>query len=174
MSTCKGNGECLSCCFCECSDCSNCKLCIIDCNCECHCDKDSCICLNDIIREKCTCGHREHKGMCKPAIPCQYNCEPKLCPNDKNHIDNEGKFYPEWLFECHGGNCVNCAIEFGHGFVHTDIIKECPVCFEDKTMVVLRCKHELCWDCWSKICKNKVDDSPETRASCPICRRKKW
>ncbi len=40
-------------------------------------------------------------------------------------------------------------------------------------MTSLRCKHELCWDCWSSIYKSK-EDVEETRASCPLCRRKKW
>ena len=81
--------------------------------------------------------------------------------------------YPEWFFGCHGGNCSYCGQLYGHGFVHTNEIKECPICYENKLMTSLRCKHELCWDCWSSICKSK-EDVEETRASCPLCRRKKW
>jgi hypothetical protein len=172
--SCKGEGSCLIQCRCECYYCSECKLSAENCKCnsDCLCE-DICNCNKYIDIEICTCGHREHNGYCKPL--CSYNCEPKLCPNDKNHDeDKKGKLYPEWLFDCHGGNCCSCGILYGHGFINTNEIKECPVCYDDKPMTSLRCKHELCWDCWSTICNSKSRSDPETMASCPLCRRKKW
>lgn len=185
--SCKGDGSCLNQCCCECFDCYVCKLSENDCKCECNCDEDTCICYKHFMRQICTCGHREHNGYCKPEKLCPCNCEPKLCPNDKNHDEDynganafgsstgivKGLLYPEWFFGCHGGNCSYCGQLYGHGFVHTNEIKECPICYENKLMTSLRCKHELCWDCWSSICKSK-EDVEETRASCPLCRRKKW
>ncbi len=176
--SCTGLGSCLNQCECDCSDCSVCKLPSEECKCICHCDEeDNCVCFKFIYRELCTCGHRKHHGYHKPDNPCPYNCEPKLCPNDKNHNNmvfcTKGQLYPEWLFDCHGGNCLYCGQLYGHGFRHTNDIKECPVCYDDKLMTKLRCKHEICWDCWSQICHGGSDD-PKLRTSCPLCRRKKW
>lgn len=190
--SCKGYGNCLQQCRCECSDCSVCKLSDSECKCECNSDEDGenneCSCYHHTMREICTCGHREHRGMCKPYIPCPHNCEPKLCPNDINHDEDynggnaygssigivKGLLHPEWYFDCHGGNCSYCGQLYGHGFVHTNEIKECPICYENKLMTSLKCKHELCWDCWSNICNYNNNNSSHKRASCPLCRRKKW
>ena len=46
------------------------------------------------------------------------------------------------------------------------------ICYDNKLMTSLRCKHELCWTCWSSFCKSKEDS--EIRASCPLCRCDKW
>lgn len=173
--SCKGEGWCLNNnCSCECFDCSVCKLSEIECQCECQCNEDTCICYTYIMREICTCGHREHNGgCCKPKIPCLYNCEPKLCPNDKNHDDEyKGLLYQEGILRVFHGNCRDCTLLYGKGFVHTNEIKECPVCYDNKLMTSLRCKHELCWTCWSSFCKSKEDS--EIRASCPLCRCDKW
>ena len=169
---CDGLGFCLSQCECSCADCCKCKLLISECECECNCDIETeCNCLDYIVREICTCGHREHNGMCKPEKKCQYNCEPKLCPNDKNHdVFNKGSLHPEWVFACHGKNCYYCGLIYGHGFIHTNKNEECPVCYENKLMISLRCKHNLCWDCWSTICKSEKN----IRSTCPLCRTKKW
>ncbi len=180
--SCRGEGECLIQCICICLYCSKCKLTFEEfnefdeCECRCECDEEyECICYQHIPKEICSCGHREHMGMCKPEIPCEYDCEPVLCPNDINHKnDNKGQMYPKWLFNCHGGNCPECAILYGHGFSHKNEINECPICYENKPMISLQCKHEICWDCWSSICEKSQSDSFENRASCPICRRKKW
>ncbi len=172
---CCGNGECLTQCECECSNCSKCNLQLFDCECVCKCDEDKCICFEHIMKKDCTCGHRNHKGMCKPEIPCIHKCEPVLCPNDKNHEEDEkGLMHPKWLLLCHGGNCEFCAITYGHDFSHLNEIKECSVCYQNKYMTSLRCNHEICWDCWSNICKINDNNSPESRACCPICRCKKW
>jgi hypothetical protein len=99
--------------------------------------------------------------------------------------------YPEWIFGCHGGNCGSCAIQFGHGFVNTNEIDECPVCYENKEMTILKCKHKLCWGCWSTICNNElieddedvdedidiefiINNVSETISKCPLCRDRKW
>lgn len=178
-------GECLSQCSCTCSDCTLCKLPSEECKCQCAntepSDQNECTCFQYIMRNQCTCGHREHYGCCKPKVPCSDGCEPKLCPNDKNHDVSDshlgsikGTLFPQWYLDAHGGNCVNCAMTYGYGFKHTDKVDECPICYETKSMIMLRCNHMLCWECWSSICGSKPNDDPEVRASCPLCRRKKW
>jgi len=164
---CSGLGECLRQCTCECADCTRCGLSISGaCQCTCDCDGDDCPHMPEIVWRGCTCGHRAHHGYCPPDVQCLYRCEPKPCHNDANH-DESGELFPEWLFACHGGSCVSCAIAYGHGFKHTEKQAECPVCYNQKMMSKLRCAHEICWDCWSTICR---DDS----ATCPLCRRSKW
>ena len=171
---CSGHGECLRQCICECGVCTECGLSVSDCQCAHECEEceeceDDCSHPRWVSWENCTCGHRAHYGNCPPNVQCPHGCEPKLCHNDANHEDDErGTLYPEWLFGCHDGSCVNCAISYGHGFKHTDKVAECPVCYDQKRMTRLRCAHELCWECWSAISQDRTD------ASCPLCRRSKW
>jgi hypothetical protein len=170
--SCNGNGVCLKQCFCECSDCSKCGQSSEDCKCECNCDEDDCICYYHIMREICTCSHRVHNGYCNPEFPCLFNCVPKLCPNNQHHIENKDELFPEWYFDCHGGNCYDCAIKYGHGFKNTDIYEECQICFENKLIIKLQCNHGLCWNCWVNMCQCEKDTN--IRASCPFCRKNKW
>lgn len=182
---CPGNGECLIQCSCNCKDCGICKLSIDDCKCA---ESPNCpICFQPnnlcegyncpypvIFWKECKCGHRDRHGYCKPTPPCSKGCEPTLCSNDRNHDEEiKGTLYPQWLFDCHGGNCNHCAESYGHGFKHTKEMGECPVCFELREMTKLRCNHLICWDCWKKICDGRSNDR-NTRASCPLCRKSKW
>jgi hypothetical protein len=142
----------------------------------CECNEGCCCEVNaygmspTVSRPVCTCGHREHAGMCKPDNPCPNNCEPLLCPNDAKHDTDKGKTFPQWYLYCNGGNCQHCAQQWGFEFKQSDEIAECPVCYEDKQMTILRCNHKLCWDCWTIICNS----NKTLLASCPLCRRKKW
>lgn len=161
-------GMCLSQCQCNCEDCTICGLQSDYCECTCECS-DICECERYKMREECTCGHREHGGYCKSDRPCLFNCELKLCPNDIHH-NPKGSLFPEWFFNCHGGNCMSCAIAYGHRFVNTDIVEECVVCYEVKQMTKLRCDHLICWNCWASTCKTVSNDI----ASCPLCRKRGW
>jgi hypothetical protein len=193
--SCNGNGECLIQCSCDCADCPKCNLPETECICECNggdcCRVNNCVdtdgacnCMPSTIpRPVCTCGHRAHGESpppratfpyCKPDNPCSYNCEPVLCPNDAEHDTDKGVTFPQWYFNCHGGYCRNCnTLPWRRLFKHSDEIAECPVCYEDKPMSILICKHKLCWDCWVKICERAAEEY-ETEGSCPMCRKKQW
>ena len=132
------------------------------------------------MREICTCGHREHNGCCKPENHCPYNCEPKLCPNDKNHEEDynganafgsttgivKGLLHQEWFFGCHGGNCNYCGQLYGHGFVHTNEIKECPICYDNiADTIASPCGHKCCESCWTKLFKSGLHNCPKCRSN---------
>jgi Zinc finger, C3HC4 type (RING finger) len=72
---------------------------------------------------------------------------------------------------CHNGMCVNCAVQLGP---HKKLIsmQDCPVCLENKTMLALKCDHEICNKCWFTITnKGFGDDNEEDyRPLCPLCR----
>lgn len=44
----------------------------------------------------------------------------------------------------------------------------CPVCFDDKTLILVPCKtyKSCCKECWLKICKNNQDNFIDY---CPMC-----
>ena len=139
MTSCKGNGECLRQCYCECFN-------------------------EDTYEyyETCTCGHREHEGNCPSNC-----CSPVEC---KNYSFCKIK-QPKWVSNCHNGMCMNCAVQFGRHKT-TDIIEDCPVCLENKNIIILHCNHKICYECWYMITKNGFgdDDPEEYKPQCPLCR----
>ncbi len=130
--------------------------CLIQCECECYNEE-----INK-YNNVCTCGHREHNGYC-PSI-C---CIPIECRNYKYCNEKQPKF----ILDCHDGACVNCHIQMGKHKT-TDIIDMCPVCLENKIMIILKCNHTVCNNCWYNITKVGFGDNNEDnhKPLCPLCR----
>jgi hypothetical protein len=64
--------------------------------------------------------------------------------------------------------CVNCAIQMGkHSF--TNQVEDCCVCLENKLMLILKCNHRVCNDCWYKITEKGFGTNDQT-PFCPLCR----
>ena len=40
---------------------------------------------------------------------CSHDCKPQSCPNGSNCVSKDLQ-HPQWLFGCHGGVCMDCAI----------------------------------------------------------------
>ena len=119
--------------------CSGDGTCLRQCGCECYDPEDAKDDEDVTLREVCTCGHREHRGNCRNNNPC---CEPVKCANyDFCHTE-----LPLWVTHCHYGMCMNCASQLGR-HKRTNDIEECPVCLEDKLMLLLRCNHKMCRSC---------------------------
>lgn len=71
-----------------------------------------------------------------------------------------------------GRKCMNCKIEYGQIEI-TDKNEECPICLENKNMILLPCSHLVCFDCWKK---ESATSYMSARANerfpvqCPLCR----
>lgn len=162
MSSCNGRGECLQQCCCTCYE------------------DDEC----NIPSLNCTCGHREHLILhggpdaedqyCQRE--CPHNCKLMKCRNYKFC----GKKYPQQILDCRNGMCAGCAIQMGRHET-TEDIQECPVCLENTTMIILeKCNHKICSDCWYQITKRGFDNVDEYgrrreegdvyKPDCPLCR----
>jgi len=144
--------------------------CLIYTQCECECYDEEL----GVYFEVCVCGHREHEGYCPTNC-----CVPVQC---RNYECCKAKL-PSCIALCHKGMCMNCAVLLGpHTF--TDEVDECCVCLDTKQMLVLqKCKHKICYNCWSKIAQVDVRYSLteeereiwdeynfwDTRR-CPLCR----
>lgn len=78
---------------------------------------------------------------------CSHNCT--KCPN----YDICGNICPELVLGCHGGTCMNCAIN-GWKFEKIEE-KECPICMETITCYQLsNCTHYVCKIClYNMLCK---------------------
>jgi hypothetical protein len=113
--------------------------CLNQCDCECY--------------EICICEHRTHYGYCPSTCCMPINC--------RNFIHCNKKL-PKWVLNCHNGMCTNCAIQMGKHNT-SDIIEDCPVCLENKKMIILKCNHKMCNDCWYHI-TNNIENL------CPLCR----
>ena len=124
--------------------------CLEDCECQCY-------------GKICLCGHRKHYGYCPTNC-----CVPIKCRNFKY-------CFIQWR-KCQSyGNemCINCTIQMGKHIL-TNEIDNCCVCLEDKIMLILKCKHKVCNDCWYKITikgfSDDTDDDDEYKPLCPLCR----
>lgn len=117
-----------------------------------------CECENNI----CECGHREHKGYCPSDC-----CQPVLCRTCKEKL-------VLWVANCHNGLCENCAAQQGPHKVLSDnrildgecnriLDEECCIYYEKNTIIILKCQHNICSDCWFRI-------SEEYTPKCPLCR----
>ncbi len=162
MTSCNGYGECLIQCQCEC-ECYE-ELCKYHDECECECEwYDECQCYDIILLYKkiCVCGHRSHGGYCPSTC-----CEPVECRNYK--YCNEKN--PQMILYCHNGMCMNCAIQMGRHKT-SDIVDYCPVCLENKNMIILNCNLQICNECWYKITEIGFgDENRESGPKCPLCR----
>ena len=76
------------------------------------------------------------------------------------------QYNPQWVSNCHNG--MNCAVQLGRHKT-TDIIDDCPVCLENKTIIILKCNHKVCNNCWFTITK-KGFGNDEHKPLCPLCR----
>lgn len=124
---------------------------------QCFCD-----CYNKKIEEYyelCVCGHREHNGYCPSN--CCYLIECKNYKNCKMKL-------PKWVLLCSNDMCINCDIQMGKT-TYLNQLEECCVCLENKNMLILKCKHKICNDCWYNISK-PVFQSLDKQSRCPLCR----
>lgn len=104
------------------------------------------------------CRHRLHNGYCPSDC-----CTPIECRNFSHcriHL-------PKWVANCNNGMCVNCAAQMGP-HKYTDKVNECCVCLENMNMILLKCNHMICNDCWY-IITEQYNDTP---LKCPVCRNK--
>lgn len=135
------------------SNCNGSGECLRQCECECYNKK------TNKYNKICLCGHREHNGYCPTNC-----CVPIECRNYKFC----NKKLPQQILWCHNGMCINCAIQMGKHTI-TNIIEECCVCLENKIMIILKCNHKICNDCWYNI-TNKGFETNEQNPLCPLCR----
>ena len=127
--------------------------CLVQCECECFNENTG------EYAEICVCGHREHNGYCPTNC-----CSPVKC---RNYNFCKEKL-PRYVLSCHNGMCMNCAIQMGrHRFA--DQKGNCCVCLENKNMLLLKCNHQICNDCWYSI---TIDCSGNNckKPLCPLCR----
>ena len=125
--------------------------CLIQCDCECFNEE------TEEYNELCVCGHREHNGYC-PSI-C---CTPVDC-------EGCGIKIPMWLLKCCNNKCQNCDVQFGRHKL-ANITEDCCVCFENKIMIMLKCDHKICSDCWYNITKEGFGTNNNHTNTCPLCR----
>ncbi len=127
--------------------------CLNQCECECYNEE------TDEYNEVCVCGHREHNGYCPSNC-----CVPIECRNYKYCNVKQ----PKWVSFCHNGMCMNCAVQMGK-HTHTNKVEDCCVCLENKIMIILKCNHKVCNDCWYNITKEGFGNN-EHNPLCPLCR----
>jgi len=51
---------------------------------------------------------------------------------------------------------------------YTNEVEDCCVCLENKTILILKCNHKVCNDCWYYITRFE-NNEPNSRL-CPLCR----
>jgi hypothetical protein len=135
------------------TECNGNGECLFQCECECYNEE------TEEYNEECICGHREHNGYCPSNC-----CIPIKCRNYK--YCNEK--LPFWVLCCNNGMCINCAIQFGkHTFTNKD--EECGICLENNKILILKCNHKICNDCWYNITKYDYG-TDEHKPLCPFCR----
>ena len=115
-----------------------------------------CVCKCDKI---CICGHRDHNGYCPSKCCIPSNCRNYTYCNVRQ---------PKWVSDIHNGMCMNCAAQMGPHKI-SDNIFECPVCLENKNIIILNCNHKICNECWYKITE-KGNADYNYKSACPLCR----
>lgn len=118
-----------------------------------------CMCYNEKTyeyNEVCDCGNREHYDFCilNSSIPSK--CRNYKYCNVK---------VPRWVLLCNNGMCMNCFVKMGK-HKYTNEIGYCCVCLEDKVMLILKCNHKVCNECWYTITKENCGNG----SLCPLCR----
>lgn len=104
-------------------------------------------------------------------LECSHGCQLLECKNYK-HCNQKR---PKWIWEIHNKMCVNCAVQEYDGTIQfTDIKQECPVCYDEKYMMKLSCKHYICLYCLYGMFERNENIREITpiaeRTKCPICR----
>jgi len=123
---------------------------------NCECDGT---CLNQVDEDT-----YEHTA-------CSHACELVECKNYKHC----GKKNPKWVLTIHKEMCPGCAcMEYDGKTTFTDTKQECPVCYDEKYMMKLRCNHLLCLICLNGMYarnENIRESTPVAeRTKCPMCR----
>jgi hypothetical protein len=177
------NCKCLTQCDCECyteysedsedSDesneiCDGNGKCLTQCDCECYTEysedsEDTDEYYNedtDEYKKVCVCSHKEHNGYCPTNC-----CVPIECRNYK-YCNVK---LPNLYLLCHNGMCMNCAIQMGP-HKYTNEMEDCCVCLENKIILILKCNHKVCNDCWYNITKEGLDIEEYIPPLCPLCR----
>ena len=157
MSSCSGDGGCLKYCDCKCYD-----------------DEEM-----EVPSENCRCGHREHRDdhpkfysggeendvFCRED--CSHNCELIKCRFYELCNTKAQKYY----LNIRDGMCGLCHYKYGT-ITETDEIADCPICYDDKYMILTKCNHKFCLDCWKGSCEAVQNVS--SASVCPLCRTSKW
>lgn len=109
----------------------------------------------DCLKE---CNHKEHGGYCPTKC-----CSPVECRNYKYCKQT----LPNWIKLCRNGMDMNCVFQMGP-HIFTNIVEDCCICLDNKRMILLKCKHRVCNDCWFNITKEALlcNQNPV----CPLCR----
>jgi hypothetical protein len=106
---------------------------------------------------------------------CIYNKTNCYCSsNCCNHIECRNyTFCNEKLQKMvtfyHNDICMKCEVQMGR-HIFTNKIEECCVCLENKLMIILQCKHNVCNDCWYNITKEEFEKNNDPKPLCPLCR----
>ncbi len=129
-------------------------LILLQCDCECYNEETK------EYNELCICGHREHNGYCPSNCCILFECRNYKFCNVKQ---------PQCILWCDNGMCRGCAVQMGRHTI-TNIIEECCVCLENKNMIILKCNHKVCNDCWYNITNDGFDTDERKPPLCPLCR----
>jgi hypothetical protein len=144
--------------------------CIRQCGCQCYDDEEY-----EVPSNVCRCDCRNHTHLIGGTtefdvysqIVCPHKCKLVECHNFKFC----GQKRPQWLLDCDGNMCKDCAIMIGRiKFLHEK--DDCPICMENKDMIQISCgKHTVCLDCWKQMSETEGRPHPLT---CPLCRESIW
>src|SRR3989338_7691778 len=86
---------------------------------------------------------------------CIHGCRDHECPN----FSICGNKCPQWVFDCHGGRCMTCAIS--HWDLKFKSDEECPICLEATTCASSpKCTHYICVDCFKRIYYGNPSNPP--------------
>jgi hypothetical protein len=72
--------------------------------------------------------------------------------------------HPRWISDLHNGLCIKCSVQMGQ-HIYTNKVKECCVCLKNNIMLILKCNHMVCNDCWYNITKKDLYNP----SLCPLC-----
>jgi hypothetical protein len=144
--------------------------CIQQCCCICYEDEEC-----DVPSEVCTCGHRSHikiiGGNEETDMYCQKPCQHKCTLVECHNFKLCRKKLPLQILHCYNDMCSTCAVMLGK-LTFLDVKDECPICLENKDMVLISCKkHKVCIECWKTASETENRPIPLT---CPLCRESIW
>ena len=67
--------------------------------------------------------------------------------------------------------CMNYSVQM-EKYRYTIQVEDCCVCLENKIMVILKCNHKVCNDCWYNITKEGLGSRHQNTLG-PLCRNLK-
>ena len=97
-----------------------------------------------------------------------YKCQLYKCRN----FIKCNEMIPMCVLKSENNLCIDCNVMMGKHTV-SDIEKECPVCLTTKAMLILKCNHNICNNCWYSITVIGYDSDNEDNIYnplCPLCR----